>query len=322
MSSTKKLKLDIDEATRQDQPDDSLQEVVVRAPPKKHVTRHMMMEKLSKCHGTIEGILHPWGVTINKKGEIIVAEFNAHRVSVFSPKGKRLQSFGAKGSQPGQFNCPCGVAVDVEDNILVTDYNNHRVQKFTRDGTFMKAVGQQGDKRNNFDCPIGVAVHPFSGNIYIVDNKNHRVQVLTSDFMLFSRRFGNCGNDDGQFFHPWDVAFDSTGKVYVADSGNHRIQVFKTGGKFLKKFGREGTGDGELRWPSSITIDYDNVVYVTEDGNNRFSTFTTEGRYLTSVGSRGLCRREGEFNSPRGVAVGQTGAVFLSDSNHNRLQLY
>ena len=102
----------------------------------------------------------------------------------------------------------------------------------------------------------------------------------------------------------------------------YRIQVFKAGGKFLKKFGKEGTGDGELRWLSSITVDYNDVVYVTEDGNNRFSTFTTEGRYLTSVGSRGQRRRVGEFNSPRGVAVGETGRVFLSDSNHNRLQLY
>ena len=41
------------------------------------------------------------------------------------------------------------------------------------------------------------------------------------------------------------------------------------------------------------------------------STFTAEGRFLTSAGERGFHRRAGEFNSPRGVAVGETEAVFL-----------
>ena len=164
MSSKQKLKfnIELDDAA---QSDNNLQEVVVKPAPKKHITKHMMKEKLCKCRGTIDGIFHPWGMAINKKGELIVAEFNAHRIAIFSQKGERLQTFGSRGSGPGQFNCPCGVAVDINDNIYVTDYNNH-VQKFTRDGAFVKAVGQQGDKRDQFNCPIGIAVHPFSDNVY------------------------------------------------------------------------------------------------------------------------------------------------------------
>ena len=52
----------------------------------------------------------------------------------------------------------------------------------------------------------------------------------------------------------------------------------------------------------------------------QISMFTTEGRFLMSAREKGVHRRAGEFNSSRGVAVGETGAVFLSDSNHNRLQ--
>ena len=88
-----KLMLEVDE------PDKSLQEVVVEAPEKKHITQHMMIDKLCKCRGTIKGIRHPWGMTINRKGELIVAEFNVHRISIFSQEGERLCTFGSRGSE-------------------------------------------------------------------------------------------------------------------------------------------------------------------------------------------------------------------------------
>ena len=47
---------------------------------------------------------------------MVVAEWEGHCVSVFSPSGKKLQSFGTYGSGPGR-----EVAVDGEGNILVAD---------------------------------------------------------------------------------------------------------------------------------------------------------------------------------------------------------
>ena len=84
------------------------------------------------------------GVAVSGKGEVVVTEYGAHRVSVFSPGGEKLRSFGTRGSGEGQFQHPCGVAVDGQGNILVTDLNNHRIQKFTSDGHFLKAVGSRG----------------------------------------------------------------------------------------------------------------------------------------------------------------------------------
>ena len=42
-------------------------------------------------------------------------------MSVFSPSGEKLRTFGTRGSGQGQFWYPCGVAVDDEWNILVVD---------------------------------------------------------------------------------------------------------------------------------------------------------------------------------------------------------
>ena len=78
-------------------------------------------------------------MAVNQRGEIIVAECNARCISIFSPTGEKLQSFGSRGSGPGQFNYPCGVAVDGDGNILVMV--SYCIQKFTSNGKFITKVG-------------------------------------------------------------------------------------------------------------------------------------------------------------------------------------
>ena len=70
---------------------------------------------------TIRGVVKPWGVAVNKKGEVVVSECGADRVSVFVPGGEKLRSFGSRGSGQGHFINVREVAVDGEGNILVVD---------------------------------------------------------------------------------------------------------------------------------------------------------------------------------------------------------
>ena len=283
------------------------------------VTVKLPVKKLGTPIKTISGVKGPWGVAVNLKGEVIVSEGSGHCVSIFSPAGEKLRSFGSQGSEHGQFNEPCGVEVDDGGNILVVDECNHRVQKFTSDGKFITAVGKRGKKPLEFSYPFGIAINPLNKKVYVADRSNHRIQILNPD-LTFSSSFGSSGSDNGQFQNPWDVAFDSTGNVYVVDVGNYRIQVFTAEGEYLRKFGKYGSGNGELYWPSSIAIDSDNVVHVTDYSNNRVSVFTCEGNFLTSFGKTGS--GQGQFNEPRGVAVDKNGVVYVSDYSNDRLQYF
>ena len=279
-----------------------------------------VIANLSTSIKPIDRLKGPWGVAVNQRGEVIVAENDGHCVSIFSPIGEKLRTFGSWGLGRGEFNHPRGVAVDDDDNILVADYGNHRIQKFTSDGIFVKRVGKKGTGRLQFSGPIGVAVHPHNKKVYVVDHQNHRILIMNSD-LTFSSRFGSLGSANGWFHYPRDVAFDNTGNVYVADSGKHCIQVFTAEGTFLRRFGYHGQGDGELNFPTSVAIiDTDNMICVTEEKNHRVSVFSFEGRFLMSLGTKG--NDKGEFNSPQGIAVNKNRMLYISDTCNKRICVY
>ena len=59
------------------------------------VTVKRPLKKLGTPIKTISGLKQPWGVAVNQRGEIIVAEQKEHCISIFSPTGEKLRSFGS-----------------------------------------------------------------------------------------------------------------------------------------------------------------------------------------------------------------------------------
>ena len=273
------------------------------------------VKTLGTCILAVSAVENPWVVAIHQKGEVVITDLRAHCVSMFSPSGKKLHSFGTQGSGQGQFDIPSGVAVDGDGNILVADRDNHRIQKFTAEGQFLTAVGTKGNGHLQFKQPDGIAFNSSNKKVYVSDY-NHHVQVLNSD-LTYSSTFGKRGSGKGHFQDPCGIACDSTGNVYVADSDNHRIQVFTAEGKFLSTIGTQGQGMGELSKPVDVAIDTSDMVYVSEWGNDRVSVFTFEGTFVTSFGRRG--KEPGEFWSPYGIAVDNSGVVYVCD---HRVQVF
>ena len=283
------------------------------------VTVKLPVQKLGTLIKTISGVKQPWGVAVNQRGEIIAAEKGGHCISIFSPTGEKLRSFGSKGSGPGQFNEPSAVTVDDDGNILVADTGNHRIQKFTSNTKHITSVGSHGSKYLQFNLPASVSISPITKKIVTSDCLNCRVQILNPD-LTFSCTIGSKGSSIGQFDRPHDIAFDGAGNIYMTDTWNHRVQVFNPEGQFLRQFGKLGNGDGELNFPTGISIDSDDTVYVVEGGNHRVSGFTHEGKFLTSFGSKG--GGPGQFNNPYRITVDMNGLIYVADSYNNRIQIF
>ena len=132
------------------------------------------VEKLGTPLRTIDGIKNPWGVAINQRGEVVVTENSRKSISIFSPSGKKLRSFGVCGSGQGQVRCFRGVAIDDKGHIIAVDRDNACLHKYTENGELVKTAGSRGNGPLQFLYPTGVAFNTFNYKLYVVDG-NHRV---------------------------------------------------------------------------------------------------------------------------------------------------
>ncbi len=184
-------------------------------------------------------------VVVGPDGNVYTADEWLHRITVFSPEGGVLGSWGEEGDGPGQLNGPAGLAFDSAGNVVVANSFSSRVQKFTPDGRYVGGFGKKGNGTGELDMPYGVAVDD-TDNIYVADWNNHRVQKF-SDGGDFLMTFGseepagvafdggtpyahatvaNIGVNPNSLNHPTGVAVDQDGDVYVCDWMNERVVIF------------------------------------------------------------------------------------------------
>ena len=275
-------------------------------------------QSLNKPVRVVRGLDRPRGTAINSKEQMIVVEGNGTCVSVLTPEGEKIRTFGTQGSGNGQLSEAYGVTVDKDDNTYVADYDNNIIQKFNSKGKFVAAVGGCGSNQLQFDYPVGIVYNHRDNNLYVADQWNHRIQVLTTD-LKFVRSFGTRGSGNGQFTYPSNIAFDDANNLYVSDESNHRVQVLTTEGQFLKTFSQKADGQ-RLNNPWAIAIDSSNTVYVSENGPHCVSVFTSQGDYITTFGGEGS--EEGQFKYIYGLSINNSDSIIASDCDNGRLQIY
>ena len=250
--------------------------------------------------------VYPWGVAVNRHGEIAVSEKDNDRIQVFSSEGRFLFSFGEKGTGEGQFSFPRGVTYDRDDNLLVVDRGNHRIHHFSRTGQFMRTFGARGELGGKLNCPQGISTSP-DGNIIVADKGNKRVVVFTPEGRVLLTLHGDqlgpvhCVSHGNRYF--------------VSDSGGNCIKVFSEQGDFLYQFGRKGTGDGELDVPLGLAVDKSGRLVVCDSDNHRIQLFQLDGTFCCKFGS------QPSFNEPVSVAVLSDGKFAFTQFAGHSVQL-
>jgi len=267
-------------------------------------------------------------VAIAPDGSIYVADAFNHRIQHFGADGQFISAWGSYasvdvGEAPGgTFNEPWGIAVAPDGTVYVTDTWNYRVQKFTADGKFLAMWGAPGtaDLFDTFWGPRGIVINS-QGHVIITDTGNNRVVVFDKDGN-FITQFGAKGMESGEFYEPVGLAVDADDWLYVVDTWNQRIQVFATDAtgtyyQFQKEWQVSGWDGESMENKPFIDVDSLGNVYVTDPDQFRVIAFDRDGNILRVWGtySNGI---DG-FGKPVGIAVDGSDAVWVSDSENNRL---
>lgn len=226
---------------------------------------------ISQFGGKSTGFEKPEGISVDKDGNIFVADYQAGFIRKYSKNFKLVKQFSGLGADPGQTNK--SEFTDIYDGLLyVPEQGSHRVDVFDLNGTFKFMFGTQGTGDGQLNKPEAAKFNG-KGELYVVDLGNHRVQVFDKSGK-YLRQFGSKGEGQGQFQRPACISFDKDDNIYITEIDNDRIQVFDKNEKHITMFGKGGAGNGEFKNLHGIKVDKaTGWIYAADSGNNRIQVF-------------------------------------------------
>ena len=167
-------------------------------------------------------------VAWDRAGNIYVADGVAvgggnARVAKFDKDGHFIKSWGARGSEPGQFNSLHGIALDAQGNVYVADAGNKRIQVFDGDGTFKTAIANVG-------TPYAVCITPGAHQYLYTSNSNDpetldngEIYKLELDGRIVGK-FGRAGKLPKEFGMVNSIDCRNENELYIGELTNWRVQ--------------------------------------------------------------------------------------------------
>ena len=278
----------------------------------------------------------PAGLALDASGDLYVADSGHCRVVVLpshsgSVDGLRVRPgrvttlVGGSCRGPRSIGHPTGLAVDAKGDVFIAEATAQRVQ-VVRPGVHRSAVTVAGTGEAGFGVsgqsaidsdlnePTSVAVDD-AGNLFIADTANCLVRVLPArSTTLFgvamtvgdlysvagTRVCGSRGQGgplvSAELWNPVAVAVDRSGDLLVADQGDQSVLLAPT---------HTGT-----YWGTPVAA---GDIAVVVGGTGSYGQYLADG--LAATGG------VAELNDPRGLAVGPTGALFVTDGFMHALRV-
>ena len=218
--------------------------------------------RLRKTRGggsNTEQFQYPNGISFLNDKEVLIADCGNNRIPRLNIQtGIVRESLGKKGVEKGEFSNPIDVTVDDEERIVVTEWGNDRIQVMSKEGESILTFGDKGPEQ--LCGPTCCILHK---NIFLVsDGGNHCIKAFDQSG-TFLYKFGEEGNQDGQFKLPRGLLVDSSNNLLVCDLGNNRVQQFSLDGRFT------GKSITHLSYPVAITTAPDGRILVTSNDEEK-----------------------------------------------------
>ena len=262
--------------------------------------------------------LRPFGIAVDSKGKIYVADQSVGAIFIFSTENSDVELI--RNKHEASFGLIYGLAIDDNDRLFVTDLKLRHVAVINAKHQEEAAFGADVLGR-----PGGVAIDTENRLLYVVDTENDVVDVFDADSFKLLRHIGTPGKkhaltEPGTFSLPSSVAVDKDGNVFVTDTFNDRVEIFDADGNFISTFGKNGDGPGYFERPKGIAIDGDGHIWVVDGAQDRVQVFNQEGRLLIYFGEHG--EWPGMFMQANDITIDKQNRVFVSEQFLGRVQMF
>ncbi len=263
-------------------------------------------------------LVTPYGVAVDSKGRLYVADSKVLAVFIFDTQTKDVELI--KNGVQARFGWISGLAIDDTDRLFVADTKMRRVLVFDPQHKV------EGSISGDMVSPGGLAIDNENRFLYVPDAELDQVLVYDADppYKLL-RKMGTGGEKHtlttpGDFAWPTNVGVDKDGNLYVSDTLNDRVEIFDAEGNFIRTFGKPGDGPGYFARPKGIAIDGDGHVWVADSVQSRVQVFTPEGKLLIWMGEPGTL--PGQFSALTGLTIDSHNRVFTSEQFPGRVQMF
>ncbi|MEY4489615.1 MAG: hypothetical protein RIQ79_2123, partial [Verrucomicrobiota bacterium] len=253
-------------------------------------------------------------------------------MQISAPVSWSINTLAASG-----ISAPAGMAVASDGSLYIADSARHVIFRRTTAGVMSVFAGMLNipgyvnstGTSAKFNTPSALAFDG-SGNLYVADSGNHRIRrISTTGAVTLVAGSGSPDAFDGTgasaaFNFPLGLALAPGGDLFVADSGNYALRriVLSTG--VVTTF---QTSNGLFDQPAGLAIASDGTIYVGDAGANNLWRITSSGTATLLAGSglgiSGSSDGTGSnalFYSPRALALGSDGLLYVSDSFNHTLR--
>ncbi len=276
-------------------------------------------------------------------------------LTVIGGTGKKGDAGDGGPALKAEFNGMHSLCVLPDGNLCLADTFNSRLRKLDLSNGNVAALAGTGKKafsgdggpalKAEFTGTYSVALDARGEHLFVADLENRRVRKIHLASGTVTTVAGNGEKGvpkDGAeaakapLVDPRAVAVDKDGNLWILERGGHCLRVVDSAGriKTVAGTGKAGlSGDGgdalkaQLNGPKHLCIDLDGNVIIADSANHVVRKYLPkEGKIVrvAGTGKKGAGAPGGDplttdLNEPHGVTVHPSGALYIVDSNNNRV---
>jgi hypothetical protein len=167
----------------------------------------------------------PTNLAIGPNGDLYVGDgYGSSYINQYNTKGEYIRTFGGKGKDAGQLDCPHGITVDHRFGapiLTVADRANARIQRFTLDGKHADFVdGTKLPCHFHFFKNGDMVVPDLGARVTLMDKHNKVIAHLGDDSDSKWRETRKLSRDHftpGKFVAPHGACFDHKGNLFIVE---------------------------------------------------------------------------------------------------------